>query len=101
MRELPSEDWQRAVPRADIELSEDEYEEGVYIAAGNTEAGRDALLKLFQHGLAAGGDDGLLHVENLDGALKALDGVFVLVRRWQKLFYGPDIRQSSDSAPQL
>ena len=89
MKEIPPEEWKRTVPMADIELSEDEYEVGVYIANGCTEAGRAALLKLFHAGLAVGGDDALLHVENLDKALEALEGVFVLVRRYQKLFYGP------------
>jgi hypothetical protein len=97
MREIPPEEWIRTVPLADIELSEDEYEEGVYIAAGCTEAGHAALVKLFQAGLAARGDDALLHVENLDTALEALDGVFVLVCRYQKRFYGPANRESHSS----
>ncbi len=101
MRELSPEEFARAASRADIELFEEEYAEGVYVAAGNTEAGRAALLKLFQAGLAVGGDDALLHVENIDMALEALDRVFVLVRRYQRLFYGPTNGQSSASAPQL
>lgn len=89
MKELSPEEWARRVREADIELSEEEYADGVYVAAGNTEVGRAALLKLFQARLAADGDDALLYVEDLDEALHALEGVFVLVRRYQKLHYGP------------
>ena len=99
MKEMAPEEWERTVPGADIELSEDKYEEGSYIATGMTKAGLDALQKLLKDGLAVGGADALLHVENLDTVLKALDGVFVLVRRSQKIFYGPANRRSSGPAP--
>lgn len=89
MKELSPEEWARMVRAADIELLEEEYADGVYVAAGNTEAGRAALHKLLQAGLAADGDDALLYVEDLEKALHALEGVFVLVRRYQKLLYGP------------
>jgi hypothetical protein len=89
MRELSPEEWEAKSPVPDIELSEEDYAVGVYLAAGNTEAGRDALRKLFCAGLATDGSDALLHVENLDKALDALEGVFVLVRRYERAFYGP------------
>lgn len=89
VRALSPEEWARKEPNVDIELSEQEYGDGIYVAAGNTEAGRAALLKLLQAGIAMVGDDALLYVENLDRAIQALDGVFVLARRYQKLFYGP------------
>jgi hypothetical protein len=89
MKELSPEEWARKTRRPDIELSEEECTDGVYVAAGNTEAGRASLLKIWRAGLATEGYDALLHVENLDKALEALDGVFVLVRRYEKRFYGP------------
>ena len=89
MRKLSPEEWATKAPVPDIELSEEEQVEGVYIAAGNTAAGRAALLKLLGAGLATDGYDALLHVEDLGKALEALEGVFVLVRRYETLFYGP------------
>lgn len=100
MRNIPPDEWERTVSRADIELSEEECGDGNYVAAGCTEAGLAALRKLFQARLAVGGDDALLHVENLDEALEALDEVFVLVRRCQNLYYGPANRKSSGPTPQ-